>query len=56
MPFDRRNHFDLMFLFQDQLLRNIEQCLELFEVGVLGDEQIFLVVSRDELLPALSLT
>ena len=46
MPFDRGNQFDLMFL-QDQLLRNIEQCLELLEVGVLLDEQVYLVIRPD---------
>ena len=40
MSFDRRNPFDLMLLFQDQFLRNVEQSLGLLEVGVFADEQV----------------
>ena len=40
-PFNCGDPFGLMFLFHDQFLRDIEQCLELLEVGVLGDEQFF---------------
>ena len=32
---------------QDQTLRNIEQCFELLEVGVLGDEQVFLAIQPE---------
>ena len=44
MPFDDRNPFDPMLLFQDQFLRNIEQCLENLEVSVLVDEQVVLLI------------
>ena len=47
MPFDRRNLFDLMFLFQDRLLRNIEQCFELLEVVVLASEQVCIMIHSE---------
>ena len=36
-----------MFLFLDQFLRSIEQCLELLEVGVHGGEHVFMVIQTE---------
>ena len=47
MPFDRRNLFDLVFLFPNQLQRNIEWCLELIEVGVLTSGHICFMIQPD---------
>ena len=44
MPFDRGDPVNFKSVFLGQLLRNIGQCLELLEVGVLGDQQVFVVI------------
>ena len=44
IPFNRRYPAYLIFVIQDQVLRNIEQCSDLFEVYTLGCTQIFLVI------------
>ena len=43
LQFDRGNVPDLVL--QDQLLRDVEQCLELLKVGVPVREQVVLVIS-----------
>ena len=47
MSFDRFDPANFMSVFQDQLLRNVEQGLELLKVGVLGNEQVILVLQSE---------
>ena len=45
--FNHRYLFDLVFLVQDQFLRDVEQRLEFFEVGVLlGEQVVFVILSE----------
>ena len=47
LSFNRGNQFGLVFLFQDQFLRDVEPCPELLEVSVLVGEQVVLVILSD---------